>query len=125
MSEKIVRIRDLSCPHKALSAARDIAGEVVSLGVHEYGTKGAAIDQLSRTHGFGSWLRKLHRGDKVTIHVHFYFSLLNAMDEMIARQEARLAHDRAILATMRGEDARSREDLAADGLAVAALHNVA
>lgn len=97
--------QDLTSPDGALQACRDLAIRVVSLTEIATGTKAAAVASLTRRYRFGSWLVKLTKGHKVTVHLHLYERLVRAVDEAALEVERSVARDRAQMAARRGRHA--------------------
>lgn len=98
----------------AIKRARDAARRAVALEQIDKKTAAAAVESLSRQGRFGSWLLKLHRGDKVTIHLHHYERLCDLLEQLVTEHERRLSHERMVLQATRRRDAARETDLAAD-----------
>lgn len=106
MREKVNRIREgLADPEVAYRRAKSLAEEAVALEKLESIYVGSAIDNLTREGEFGSWLKKLYRGDKVTIHLHFYERLCRIIEDRADRARRRAEHVEAILSLMGRADA--------------------
>lgn len=104
---------DVSTPEGAARRCRDLAERAVTNTRALTGTKEAAIYSLTRRYRFGSWLTKLVKGHKVTLHLHYYERLCRAVEES-AREVERIAQrDREIIEAIRGSDA-ARQGIAAD-----------
>ncbi len=109
MRERVPRIREgLACPAMALNQARSLAEEAVRLERVSAGYVGAAIDNLTREGDFGSWLKKLYRGDKVTIHLHFYERLCRLVEDRAEMLRKRADHAENVLAITRGSRASAQ-----------------
>lgn len=98
-------------PVGALEEARSVAERAVKLTSRTVGTKEAAVYSISRRYGLGAWLKRLTRGDKVTLHVHLYRRLCRALEEAIREEERRLAHDRKVLAAIEASHAAPETSL--------------
>ena len=103
MREKISLIGDLQCPKKAYDTAKSLASMAVENQAVMSGTKDKAITDLTSRYGFQSFLRKLHRGEKVSLHVHLYVRLCQAVEETAASLERKIAHDRLMSRAARGD----------------------
>ncbi|MCW5697330.1 MAG: hypothetical protein KIS96_11445 [Bauldia sp.] len=98
-------------PAGSLADARAVADRTIRLTARTAGTKEAAVYSLSRRYGFGSWLKRLARGDsKIRIDLHLYRRLCRALEEAIKEEERRLAHDRRVLAAIEANHAASHAD---------------
>lgn len=126
MSESSTLIRDdLSTEEGAYLHARDLAKRAVAYQRLDSDTKEAAIGDLSETGEFGSWLRKLHRGDRVTVHLHLYHRLLSTVEALAEKHERRAAHERWVLQQIRGRNAaRHGGDAAGRGVGAATAGSV-
>ena len=82
-------------PEGSLRSARHKAVDLVMLELPEAGTKEAAIYSLARRYRLGPWLKRLWRGDRVTVHLYLYLRLERALDTKIAEAEKRVASLRA------------------------------
>lgn len=100
MFEDFSRILDDELtPDGSLRTARSKAIDLLKLELPDAGTKEAAVYTLSRRYGLGPWLRRLVRGDKVTVHHHLFMRLERALDTKIADAERRVARLKAQKAT--------------------------
>jgi hypothetical protein len=109
MRAKFSRIREgLADAETAFERARNMAEEAVSLEKVTAGYVGIAIDNLTREGDFGSWLKKLYRGEKVTVHLHYYERLCWILEDRAEKVRRRADHVQAIAAKTRGRDAAAQ-----------------
>ncbi len=105
MGTKTILFRDLSCPNRAREAALDLANRAISNQEVLSGSRTKAIDDLSEQYGFQSFLKKLTKGQGVSLHLHLYVRLCQAVEETADRLERKIEHDRMISRAARGEHA--------------------
>lgn len=105
MGTEFVLNQDLTSPDGAQVHCRELARRAVDLTVVRAKTKDAAIFSLSRRYRFGSWLGKLHRGQKVTLHLHLYERLCRAVEDAARELERQVEHDQALIEQIRGKHA--------------------
>lgn len=109
MGAKFSRIREgLADAETAFERARRMAEDAVSLEKVTAIYVGTAIENLTREGDFGSWLKKLYRGEKVTIHLHYYERLCWILEEKAEMVRRRADHVQAIAAKTRGRDANAQ-----------------
>lgn len=79
---------DLTSPDVAYERAHELCRKAVMLEKMSTVYAGSAIQSLTRRGQFGSWLRKLFHGEKVSIHLHYYERLIRIVEELAkSRQE--------------------------------------
>lgn len=106
MRERVSQNREgLACPDTAFLQARRLAEEAVRLEKVSAVYVGAAIENLTREGDFGSWLKKLYRGEKVTIHLHFYERLCRLVENRAELMRKRADHIENVLTITGGRRA--------------------
>lgn len=108
MGTKTILFRDLSCPNLAREAALDLANRAISNQEVLSGSRTRAIDDLSEAYGFQSFLKKLIKGQGVSLHLHLYVRLCQAVEDTADRLERKIEHDRLISRAARGEHAANQ-----------------
>lgn len=106
MCEKTALSRlDRTTEEGARDYVRAIAIEAVALKQVEAKTKEVAVHAISERGRFGSWFKKLYRGDKVPIYSHYEQRLYRILAEINREIAERAAHNEAIIAELRKSDA--------------------
>ncbi len=106
MRVKSSRIREgLADEVLAFERAHELAVHAVKLEKMDKIYVGAAIDSLTSIGDFGSWLKKLYRREKVTIHLHFYERLVRIVEAKAEHMRLRADHIEAVISRTRGRDA--------------------
>lgn len=98
-------LSEISSPGQAYEAARMLSRRVVEAATPIYGTKGAAIDRVSRHYKLGTFLKKVFHGERASVHLHHYAALCNALEELVEQQRRRAESNEQLLKRLRGEDA--------------------
>lgn len=97
MSNLFPPISDLLTPEGAKNAAREVAAQTVKLARVDAKTQEVAIQEISRRHRLGSFIKKLLADEAVSIHLDKYGRLCRALEEQIELSEKRSALLRARL----------------------------
>lgn len=97
---------DFTKSDDVLSHMKFLANRLIELVKNERKTKEAAIDWLRDEYRFGTFLRRLDRGDKVSDSMSMCFRLRKALEDAVERQDRLLERDRQVLAEMRRGNAR-------------------
>lgn len=105
VGEDVSQIREPFSQDSAYEAARSVARRVVSIGATIHGTKGAAIDRISRKYSMGSFLKKVYQGEPATIHLHLYDRLCLALEELNNVQRQQVSENQELLRELRGRNA--------------------
>lgn len=110
MGGKFSRIREgLADESVAFDKAHELAVQAVTFEKVDKIYVGAAIDSLTATGDFGSWLKKLYRREKVSIHLHYYERLVRIVEAKAEQMRSRADHIETIIAMTRGRDATDQK----------------
>lgn len=119
MGEMISRIREMSSEDCAYERARKLAHQAVAMEKIDRSYTGAAIVSLSRTGNFGSWLKKLYHGERVTIHLHFYERLVAIVEMKADEIRSRADHVKQLAEKSRMNASTSSGEGSGSGMAAA------
>lgn len=106
MRVKSSRIREgIADEVLAFEKAYELAVHAVKMEKVDKIYVGAAIDSLTSAGEFGSWLKKLYRREKVSIHLHYYERLVRIVEAKADDMRIRANHVESIIAKTRGSNA--------------------
>lgn len=90
---------------QAFEKAHELCVQAVNMEKVDKIYVGAAIDSLTSAGDFGSWLKKLYRRERVSIHLHYYERLVRLVEAKAEHMRRRADHIEKIIAMTRGRNA--------------------